>query len=90
MQAAAGNEEGGGADLRYICFRQIKVNALVGGIRVAKTWEDALSYTEEGGGGEAVESVSGEQNRGVKILIDGQLYIQYNGATYNVQGIKLQ
>ena len=30
------------------------------------------------------------QGEGVKVLRNGQLYIRYNGATYNVQGVKVK
>ena len=30
------------------------------------------------------------QREGVKVLRNGQLYIRYNGATYNVQGVKVK
>jgi hypothetical protein len=41
---AVGNEADGGADLRYIAFRQMKLNATIDGIRVAKNWEKAVNY----------------------------------------------
>lgn len=46
MMEALGNTSDGGADLRYVCFRQTKLTAAYAGLRVAKTWEDAVKYTE--------------------------------------------
>ena len=41
---ALGNSSDGGADLRYVSFRQTKLNAAYAGLRVAKTWDDAVKY----------------------------------------------
>lgn len=45
MMEALGNTSDGGADLRYVCFRQTKLTAAYAGLRVAKTWADAVKYT---------------------------------------------
>lgn len=42
---ALGNAAGGGSDLRYIAFRQTKLNAAYAGLRVARTWADAVKAT---------------------------------------------
>lgn len=41
---ALGNASDGGSDLRYVCFRQTKLNAAYAGLRVARTWADAVKY----------------------------------------------
>ena len=38
----------------------------------------------------AIDAVASEQNSGVKIIRDGQLYIMYEGTMYNVQGAKVK
>ena len=38
----------------------------------------------------AIDAVASEQNSGVKIIRDGQLYIMYKGTMYNVQGAKVK
>ena len=38
----------------------------------------------------AIDAVASEQNSGVKIIRDGQLYIMYKGTMYNVQGAKVR
>lgn len=97
MQVADGNEADGGADLRGICFRQMKLMATVGGIRIAKTWEDALSYTEEeggeggeGGGEEAIGNVQSSKVQSTKVLRDGQLLIIRGEKVYTVTGQQIQ
>lgn len=45
MMEALGNTSDGGADLRYVCFRQTKLTAAYAGLRVAKTWAEAVKYT---------------------------------------------
>lgn len=64
MIEAAGNEEGGGADLRYIAFRQMKINALIDGIRVAKNWAKALNYqpTDPDGDGDGEGDGDGDSD----------------------------
>lgn len=91
LQVADGNEDGGGADLRYICFRQMKLNAIVSGIRVAKTWEAALNYVEVSDGpAQGIEDVQGEKVQCTKVLKDGQLYIVRDGAVYTVSGLRIK
>ena len=94
---AAGNAEGGGADLRYIAFRQMKINALVDGIRVAKNWTKALNYQapepgDGGEGGEGGEALDDVQTRlqGAKIFRNGQLLILRGGNVYTVTGQQIQ
>ena len=86
MQTAAGNAEGGGADLRYLCFRQMKVNATIDGIRVAKTWEKALNYKAT----EGVEDVQRDNVQCTKVLRDGQLLIIRGERVYTVCGQAVQ
>ena len=91
LQVADGNEDGGGADLRYICFRQMKLNAIVSGIRVAKTWEAALNYVEVSDGpAQGIEDVQGKKVQCTKVLKDGQLYIVRDGAVYTVNGLRIK
>ena len=93
MQVADGNEADGGADLRGICFRQMKLMATVSGIRIAKTWEDALSYTEEEGGeegGEAIGNVQSSNVQSAKVLRDGQLLIIRGKKVYTVSGVRVE
>lgn len=97
---AAGNAEGGGADLRYIAFRQMKINALVDGIRVAKNWTKALNYQapepgdggEGGEGGEGDEALDDVQTRlqGTKIFRNGQLLILRGDKIYTITGQQIQ
>ena len=91
LQTADGNETDGGADLRYICFRQMKLNAIVSGIRVAKTWESALSYAkipDDPDPQEGIEDIWSSNVQCTKVLRDGQLYIVRDGLFYTLQGNK--
>lgn len=95
MQTADGNDVDGGADLRYLCFRQMKLNATVSGIRVAKTWAAALSYTEDPGPGpdpdpQAVDNVQEGNLLCTKVLRNGHLYIIRGGNEYTINGMKLK
>lgn len=91
MLEAAGNDTDGGADLRYLCFRQMKVNATIDGIRVAKTWAKALNYTKpEENPGEGVETIISELPAAHKVLMDGTLYIIRDNGIYTVSGTKIQ
>ena len=85
MQAAAGNDADGGADLRGICFRQMKLMATVGGVRVAKTWEDALSY--KGDTPEAIGNVQEGNVQSTKVLRNGQLLIIRGEKVYTITGM---
>ena len=85
---AAGNEEGGGADLRYIAFRQMKINALVDGIRVAKNWSKALNY--QAPEPEGIEDVQENAVPGTKILRNGQLLILRGNKIYTITGQQIQ
>lgn len=88
MQAAAGNDADGGADLRGICFRQMKLMATVGGVRVAKTWEDALSY--KGDTPEAIGNVQEGNVQSTKVLRNGQLLIIRGDKVYTVTGMMVK
>lgn len=88
MQAAAGNDADGGADLRGICFRQMKLMATVGGVRVAKTWEDALSY--KGDTPEAIGNVQEGNVQSTKVLRNGQLLIIRGDKVYTITGIMVK
>ena len=91
MLEAVGNDADGGADLRYLCFRQMKVNATIDGIRVAKTWAKALNYTKpEENPGEGVETIISELPAAHKVLMDGTLYIIRDNGIYTVSGTKIQ
>ena len=91
MLPADGNSEGGGADLRYLCFRQMKLNAMVSGIRVAKTWEAALAYTEEPGNqDDALEQVQSDEEQCTKVFINGAMYILRDGKVFTVTGMKVK
>lgn len=50
---AVGNNVDGGADLRAVVFRQMKLNATVSGMRIAKTFADAALYKQ----GSAIENI---------------------------------
>ncbi len=91
MLEAAGNDTDGGADLRYLCFRQMKVNATIDGIRVAKTWAKALNYTAPGDDPkDGVETIISELPAAHKVLMDGTLYIIRDGQIYTINGVKVQ
>lgn len=91
MLEAAGNDTDGGADLRYLCFRQMKVNATIDGIRVAKTWAKALNYTAPGDDPkDGVETIISELPAAHKLLMDGTLYIIRDNGIYTVSGTKIQ
>ena len=91
MLEAAGNDTDGGADLRYLCFRQMKVNATIDGIRVAKTWAKALNYTAPGDDPkDGVETIISELPAAHKVLMDGTLYIIRDNGIYTVSGTKIQ
>lgn len=91
MLEAAGNDTDGGADLRYLCFRQMKVNATIDGIRVAKTWAKALNYTAPGDDPkDGVETIISELPTAHKVLMDGTLYIIRDNDIYTVSGTKIQ
>lgn len=91
MLEAAGNDTDGGADLRYLCFRQMKVNATIDGIRVAKTWAKALNYTVPGEDPkDGVETIISELPAAHKVLMDGTLYIIRDNGIYTVSGTKIQ
>lgn len=87
QQAAVGNDADGGADLRHICFRQMKINATIDGIRIAKTWEKALNHTEEE---QAVEQVNAEAARGRLMMKNGQLFILRGEAVYSITGQQIK
>lgn len=86
MLPAVGNEADGGADLRYLCFRQMKLNATFDGIRVAKTWAKALNYQASQG----IEDVQENTVQGTKILRDGQLLILRGDKIYTITGQQIQ
>lgn len=91
MLEAAGNDADGGADLRYLCFRQMKINATIDGIRVAKTWAKALNYTVPGEDPkDGVETIISELPAAHKVLMDGTLYIIRDSQIYTINGVKIQ
>lgn len=91
MLEAAGNDTDGGADLRYLCFRQMKVNATIDGIRVAKTWAKALNYTKpDDNPEEGLQDILSELPTASKVLMDGTLYIIRDGQIYTINGVKFQ
>ena len=47
-------------------------------------------YTKDPNPGQGVENVQSDKAQGTKIMINGQLYILYNDAMYNVQGAKVK
>ena len=89
MQVAVGNDVDGGADLRAICFRQMKLNAYVGGIRVAKTWEDALNNADTLNT-EDIESIEATRPSASKVIVNGNLYILRDGKVYTIGGVRVQ
>lgn len=91
MLEAVGNDADGGADLRYLCFRQMKVNATIDGIRVAKTWAKALNYTKpDDNPEEGLQDILSELPTASKVLMDGTLYIIRDGQIYTINGVKFQ
>ncbi|MBR4520510.1 MAG: hypothetical protein IKO63_03770 [Paludibacteraceae bacterium] len=91
MLEAVGNDADGGADLRYLCFRQMKVNATIDGIRVAKTWAKALNYTKpDDNPEEGLQDILSELPTASKVLMDGTLYIIRDGQIYTINGVKVQ
>ena len=91
LQTADGNDADGGADLRYLCFRQMKLNATISGIRVAKTWAAALSYTEPADDPEdGIEDVQIYNVQCTKVLHNGQLYILRDDQIYTINGLRIK
>lgn len=95
MLTAVGNDADGGADLRHICFRQMKLNATVSGIRIAKTWDSLFGlYTEDLLPEEPVTGVetivNSTYSSAKKILHNGQLYILRDGNIYTISGQKIK
>lgn len=96
LQTADGNDVDGGADLRYICFRQMKLNAIVSGIRIAKTWEAALGYVELSDdpgtdpNPDAVDLTKTDDVRSQLILKSGQLFVVRGQEVYTLTGQRIQ
>lgn len=86
---ALGNNADGGADLRYVCFRQTKLNAAYAGLRVAKTWEDAVMYNS--GGATAISRVEARQKaaNGEFFNLAGQRVAQPTKGLYIINGKKV-
>ena len=86
---ALGNNADGGADLRYVCFRQTKLNAAYAGLRVAKTWEDAVMYNS--GGATAISRVEARQKaaNGEFFNLSGQRVAQPTKGLYIINGKKV-
>lgn len=84
---ALGNASDGGADLRYICFRQTKLNAAYAGLRVAKTWADAVKYKSS----TAIEQVAAKQKAAKNEFFNlaGQRVAQPTKGLYIVNGKKV-
>ena len=89
VMEAVGNDADGGSDLRYICFRQMKLNATVDGICVAKTWEKVLNGPSQDKE-EAVENIKAEADKTQVILRNGQLLILRGKAVYSITGQRIQ
>ena len=89
VMEAVGNDADGGSDLRYICFRQMKLNATVDGICVAKTWEKVLNGPSQDKE-EAVENIKAEADKTQVILRNGQLLILRGEAVYTITGQRIQ
>lgn len=89
VMEAVGNDADGGSDLRYICFRQMKLNATVDGICVAKTWEKVLNGPSQDKV-EAVENIKAEADKTQVILRNGQLLILRGEAVYTITGQRIQ
>ncbi len=87
---AEGNEADGGADLRYIAFRQMKMNATIAGIRIAKTWAAAVNYNAEVINGLFDTFMDAADNSPRKMLIDGQLFIFRGEHCYTITGQPLR
>ena len=86
---ALGNDADGGADLRYVSFRQTKLNAAYAGLRVAKTWEDAVMYNS--GGATAISRVEARQKaaNGEFFNLAGQRVAQPTKGLYIINGKKV-
>ena len=86
---ALGNNADGGADLRYVSFRQTKLNAAYAGLRVAKTWEDAVMYNS--GGATAISRVEARQKaaNGEFFNLAGQRVAQPTKGLYIINGKKV-
>ena len=86
---ALGNDADGGADLRYVSFRQTKLNAAYAGLRVAKTWEDAVMYNS--GGATAISRVEARQKaaNGEFFNLSGQRVAQPTKGLYIINGKKV-
>ena len=86
---ALGNDAEGGADLRYVSFRQTKLNAAYAGLRVAKTWEDAVMYNS--GGATAISRVEARQKaaNGEFFNLSGQRVAQPTKGLYIINGKKV-
>ncbi len=91
MLTADGNDTDGGADLRYICFRQMKLQATVSGIRVAKTWESAMAYADgQGTHEDALDNLQTKDAGGSKLFMNGTIYIVRDGNVFTITGIKVK
>ena len=86
---ALGNNADGGADLRYVCFRQTKLYAAYAGLRVAKTWEDAVMYNS--GSATAISRVEARQKaaNGEFFNLAGQRVAQPTKGLYIINGKKV-
>ncbi len=86
---ALGNDADGGADLRYVSFRQTKLNAAYAGLRVAKTWEDAVMCNS--GGATAISRVEARQKaaNGEFFNLSGQRVAQPTKGLYIINGKKV-
>ena len=84
---ALGNSSDGGADLRYVSFRQTKLNAAYAGLRVAKTWDDAVKYKSA----TAIEQVAAKKMaaNGEFFNLAGQRVAQPAKGLYIVNGKKV-
>jgi len=84
---ALGNDADGGADLRYVSFRQTKLNAAYAGLRVAKTWEDAVKYKSA----TAIEQVAAKKMaaNGEFFNLAGQRVAQPTKGLYIINGKKV-
>ncbi|MGM9809307.1 MAG: Ig-like domain-containing protein [Paludibacteraceae bacterium] len=101
LQVANDNDANGGADLQAISFRQMKTMAFIGGIRVAKTWEDALAYTaatepdpgdpnpDDPNTGEGMNTISTDYPKPRLIIRQGQLLIITPQGIYTPMGQKV-
>ena len=84
---ALGNSSDGGADLRYVSFRQTKLNAAYAGLRVAKTWDDAVKYKSA----TAIEQVAAKKMaaNGEFFNLAGQRVAQPTKGLYIINGKKV-